>query len=100
MTTHKISPIALGLSLGTLWGASVLFMGLIAHFFIYGTPFVSAMGIVYLGYSTSITGSIIGGIIGFFDAFIGGVLVAWLYNKFSSCCEEKRTTKSRQHGSK
>jgi len=40
------------------------------------------MASVYLGYTPTVLGSIIGGIWGFVDAGIGGLLLAWLYNKF------------------
>lgn len=81
----KLSPLGLGLSLGVLWGLSMLFMGLAAYYYSYGKPFVEAISTLYIGYAPSIKGSILGGIIGFIDAFIMGVLIAWLYNLFSSC---------------
>jgi hypothetical protein len=90
MTTNKLNPMALGLSLGIMWGVSMLIMGLVAYYFMFGTPFVTAMGGIYVGYEPSITGSIIGGVIGFIDAFIGGLMIAWLYNCFSGCCSSKK----------
>lgn len=89
MTHCKISPLALGLALGIMWGVSVLLMGLVAFHFMYGTAFVSTMGALYVGYEASILGSVIGGLIGFVDAFIVGVIIAWLYNVFSGCCNKK-----------
>ncbi len=88
MTKCRLSPLAFGLSLGIIWGVSVLMMGLLAHYFAYGTEFVGAMGVVYIGYESSIVGSIIGGLFGFIDAFVGGALIAWLYNVFSGCCKK------------
>ncbi|MCP0914371.1 MULTISPECIES: bacteriophage holin [Legionella] len=82
MRYAKLSPLAFGLALGILWGLSMLIMGLIAYFFNYGDLFVTSMGTLYLGYNATIMGSIIGGVIGFIDAFIGGLIVAWLYNLF------------------
>jgi len=81
----RLSPVGLGLSLGVLWGLSILILGLLAYFHSYGKPFVEAMGVLYVGYEPSVQGSILGGIIGFVDAFITGVLIAWLYNLFSRC---------------
>ncbi|BCA94527.1 hypothetical protein TUM19329_08880 [Legionella antarctica] len=81
----RLSPVGLGLSLGVMWGLSVLILGLIAYFHSYGKPFVEAMGVLYIGYAPSIKGSILGGIIGFMDAFISGAVVAWLYNLFNRC---------------
>ncbi|MCH9755954.1 MAG: bacteriophage holin [Gammaproteobacteria bacterium] len=88
MTKHRLSPLAFGLSLGVIWGVSVLIMGLLAHYLSYGTEFVSAMGVVYIGYEPSIMGAVIGGIFGFIDALVGGALIAWLYNVFSGCCSK------------
>lgn len=84
----KISPVGLGMSLGVLWGVSLLGMGLMTYFYAYGKPFVDAMAMVYFGYEPSIQGSIIGGIMGLINGFITGFLIAWLYNRFScgSCC--------------
>ncbi|MDP3704899.1 MAG: bacteriophage holin [Legionellaceae bacterium] len=88
MTTAKckLSPVALGLALGVFWGLSILAMGLLASYFMYGTAFVTAMGNMYVGYEASVLGSVIGGFIGFVDAFIGGAIIGWLYNVFSGCC--------------
>ena len=96
MTHCRLSPLALGLAFGILWGVIVLVLGLIAHFIDYGTPFVSSMGTLYIGYGPSILGSIIGGLIGFVDAFIGGFIIAWLYNLFGGCkcVKTKETTKT------
>jgi hypothetical protein len=90
MNQYRLSPLALGLALGVMWGISILIMGLIAYHFTYGTAFVSTMGALYVGYEASIMGSFIGGLIGFVDAFIGGVIIAWLYNIFASCCHKKK----------
>ncbi|STX40356.1 Uncharacterised protein [Legionella donaldsonii] len=89
MTNCRLSPMALGLALGILWGISIFLMGIIAYYSSYGQPFVAAMGSLYVGYQPSILGSVIGGIIGFIDAFIGGVILAWLYNLFAHCCCKK-----------
>jgi len=37
---------------------------------------------LYIGYAATLLGSIIGAIWAFVDGFIGGVIVAWLYNAF------------------
>jgi hypothetical protein len=89
MTNCRLSPIALGLALGVLWGMSIFLMGLIAYYSTYGQPFVAAVSSLYVGYQPSILGSIIGGVIGLVDAFIGGVILAWLYNLFAHCCCKK-----------
>lgn len=88
MTTQKFKPMAFGLSLGILWGISVFFIGLLAYFYAYGRPFVDALSSLYLGYEPSIMGSLLGGAMGFIDAFITGVIFAWLYNCFSGMCNK------------
>ncbi len=82
MNHMKLSPVALGLAFGILWGISVLLLGLSTLFLGYGEIFVTSMGALYLGYEATIWGSLIGGIIGFVDAFITGLIIAWLYNLF------------------
>ncbi len=86
MTTKcRICPVSLGLSLGVMWGVSIAVMGLLAHFYMYGKPFVAAVGQLYIGYDPSIVGSLFGGFIGFVDAFVMGYVIAWLYNLFGHC---------------
>jgi hypothetical protein len=90
MATQKLKPLAWGLALGFLWGFSVFFMGLLAYICSYGKPFVEAMSTIYHGYEPSINGSILGGFMGFIDAFIAGVILAWLYNFFACLgCKKK-----------
>ena len=87
--TCRMSVKALGLAFGVLWGVSLLLMGLLAHFFDYGTPFVSGIGNLYIGYAPTIAGSFLGAVIGFIDGFICGAVLAWLYNCFGGCVCKK-----------
>ena len=77
----KLNVKAFGLSLGIVWGAAVFVMGIIAIFSSYSLPFVASLSKFYLGYRPTVPGSIIGAVWGFVDAGIGGVVIAWLYNK-------------------
>ena len=79
---NKLDPKAFGLALGILWGGSLIFMGLLAMTCSWAHPFVNGIGVKYIGYEISIVGALIGGLWGFIDAGLGGVLLAWLYNKF------------------
>jgi hypothetical protein len=79
----KLDVKALGLSLGITWGLSVILMGLICMMSGWGSSFVDAMGKFYVGYKPTLLGSLTGGILGFLDMGIGGVIIAWLYNKFA-----------------
>lgn len=88
MTTCRISSVSLGLAMGIVWGVSIFLMGVVATYYTYGKPFVATMGALYLGYEPSLLGSAIGGVIGFVDAFIGGIILGWLYNLFAHCCKK------------
>jgi hypothetical protein len=66
-----------------MWSASVFFLGIIAWLFGWGTDMVHLFGSFYIGYTPTLLGSIIGMVWGFADCFIGGVVIAWLYNLFA-----------------
>lgn len=86
MNKCRMSPFALGMALGLVWGLSLLIMGLVACYVDYGRPFVTSINTLYWGYEPTILGSFIGAGIGFVDAFIGGAIIAALYNCFCGCC--------------
>ena len=44
---------------------------------------ITLFEIIYIGYSYTPTGSVIGAIWGFFDWGIAGAIFAWLYNKIN-----------------
>ncbi|MFQ5904151.1 MAG: hypothetical protein ACE5JO_10715 [Candidatus Binatia bacterium] len=48
----------------------------------WGVALVEVMGSAYLGFQPNLTGSLIGGIWAFVDGAIGGIAIAWLYNRF------------------
>lgn len=79
---NKLNAKACGLAFGILWSAGVVIMGLLAMVGAWAKPFVDVLSYMYVGYSVSIVGILIGAVWGFADAFIGGFLFAWLYNKF------------------
>ena len=74
---------AFGLLIGVLWGLCVLGLGLTAKGSGRGGRLVKLLATVYRGYAPAWPGSLIGGLWGFFDGGIGGILIAWLYNKFA-----------------
>ncbi|EEZ79579.1 MAG: bacteriophage holin [Candidatus Thioglobus sp.] len=80
----KLNPKALALTLGTVWSLGILFVSvvsLMSQSYLHNvSDFLSTL---YLGYSLSFFGIIIGMIWAFFDAAIGGFVIAWLYNKLS-----------------
>ena len=65
---------------GIYWGLGFFFLGIMGHYG-WGTKVVDVLSSVYIGYSTTFIGAIIGGIWGFVDALIAGALFAWLYNR-------------------
>ena len=78
----KFSPNALGIAIGVLWAAYVLFCGITAMLG-WGIALVDAISSLYVGYGPSILGAVIGAIWGFVDGYIAGVVIAWLYNKLA-----------------
>jgi len=44
---------------------------------------VETISSVYIGFRSTPTGVLIGGLWGFLDGVIGGIIIAWLFNKFS-----------------
>ena len=79
----KLDVRAFGLALGIVWGIAVLLLGILAMLFNWGTVCVIALSTMYIGYKSTFLGSLVGGIWGFIDAGIAGVVIAWLYNKFA-----------------
>lgn len=78
-----------GLALGIVWGLGMFLLGLAAWLFNWGNAMVVLMSSLYLGYDATFVGSLLGGLWGFVDALIGGVIFAWLYNVMSTCCYKK-----------
>jgi hypothetical protein len=79
---NKLSPTALGIAIGVIWAAYVLFCGITAMFG-WGVALVDTISSLYVGYGPSILGAIIGAAWGFADGYIAGVVVAWVYNKLA-----------------
>lgn len=85
MNQCKISPLALGLSIGVLSGIMVIIVTLLA-LFLNGKPATLTMNNVALTYEFTILGSLIGGILAFIHGLIVGALIGGLYNCFLGCC--------------
>jgi hypothetical protein len=78
---NKLDVKALGLALGIFWGLYCIILGLVAMLCGYGTSLLEVIASYYIGYKPTLLGSLIGGIWGFIDGLICGVITAWLYNK-------------------
>ncbi|MCH7568614.1 MAG: bacteriophage holin [Nanoarchaeota archaeon] len=81
MPRSTLNTLNFGLALGITFGLGALFLGLTSWLFNYGTAWVELIGTVYIGYSTTLLGTIIGTIYAFVDGLIGGIVIAWFYNK-------------------
>ena len=79
----RINAKAFGAACGTLWGGSMVILGLIDAASTWGDAWGQQVASVYLGYTPTVLGAIIIGVWGYVTAGIWGVALAWLYNKFS-----------------
>ena len=79
----KLDVKAVGISVGIIWSLSVLILGLMAMWFGWGMAVAEILSSMYIGYEPTILGCVIGGLWGFADACIGGLVAAWLYNIIS-----------------
>ena len=79
----KLNARALAMSLGIIWGVALLVITIISLYSGYAAEFLSLVASFYPGYEVSIPGAVIGLIYAFIDGFIGGYLMAIIYNKFA-----------------
>jgi len=89
----RLHPFSLGMACGIAWGVGMFLTGIIALYFDIAKPFVDLFSSIYIGYDATWLGSAIGGLYGFVDAFIGAIIVAWIYNCFIKCCGKACKTK-------
>ncbi|MBT3350130.1 MAG: bacteriophage holin [Nitrospinaceae bacterium] len=76
----RLDPLRLGLAFGILWAFGVAFLACMARLFGWGVPVVEIIASVYIGFSITWAGLLAGVLWGLADGFIGGFLIAWLYN--------------------
>ena len=76
----KLHSFSFGLSLGLIWGISMLVLGWVGMETGLGVGFVETMRTIYIGYSATAKGFVWGGIWGFVHMFILGFIVAAIYN--------------------
>ncbi len=80
---QKLNATAFGLALGIIWAVFLFLVVLLSMYANWGNALVELMGSLYLGVNVSWTGALFALPWAFIDAFIGGFLVAWLYNKLA-----------------
>ena len=79
---QRLDTKSFGLAFGIMWSLGVFIISLISLLSeTYLHNVANSLGSVYLGYELNIIGIAIGMLWGFLDAFIGGFVIAWLYNK-------------------
>ena len=78
----KLRVQAFGLATGIVMGLFVFLLTLVSLWFGRGET-IDALVVPFPGFSRSIGGAIVGLIWGFVDGFIGGALLAWLYNRIA-----------------
>jgi hypothetical protein len=76
----ELNPLRLGVAGGIIWGLWLLILGLGATYANYATAAVTTLSSIYIGYGPTLTGSIMGFIDGFICAFVGLLLLGWVYN--------------------
>jgi hypothetical protein len=79
----KLRVVPMGLSLGVTWGGGIMLLGWMAALG-WGTRLVELFSSLYRGYAPTLTGGIVGGLWGFGDAFLAGLVMTTLYNAFAS----------------
>ena len=83
----RLRALPLALTLGIVWGAALLLMGIVTVYTDqYGHKFVEVCGSIYHGYGPGHGAAFIGLAWGFADAFIGTLIIVWLYRLICKCC--------------
>ena len=77
----KINVLALAVTLGFLWGVTIFLMTWWIIMFDGALTEPNLLGRLYRGYRITPAGSVIGLVWGLIDGFIGGAVIAWVYNK-------------------
>lgn len=78
----KLDIKAFAVACGITWGICVFCLALLTYFG-YASEFVELISSVYIGYKPGILGAVIGAFWGFVDAGIGGLVLAWIYNRIA-----------------
>lgn len=85
----KLNVKAFALTCGIVWGFGLFALTWWIIAFDGATHEVTLIGRLYRGYNISPIGSVFGLVYGFFDALVGGAIMAWLYNAIVGRSENK-----------
>jgi len=88
----KLRKRALGIAVGLVWGLSVMLGTWVLLLRDATGDTISKLSKIYIGYSYSWGGAVIGFVWGFVDGFIGGFLIAWIYNIANKSFSKSKTT--------
>lgn len=78
----RLGVLSLGVAIGATSAFFTLLIGITAGLFGWGMGVVIILSSLYIGYEPTLIGSITGAVWAFFDGFIGGAMIAILYNWF------------------
>jgi len=77
----KIHSLRLGVSLGIIWGFTMIVLAFLANKH-YGLPLFQSISKIYIGCNqNNFFSKILCGLIGFIDAFVLGFLIGFIYNR-------------------
>jgi len=82
-----LNPKALSLTCAIITGLGIFIVTWWVIIFEGASGDPTVIGVVYRGYNISALGSFIGLAWGFVDGMIGGLVFAWLYNRFAATAE-------------
>lgn len=85
----KLNIQAFAFACGILWGIGLFALTWWVIAFDGVTHEITMIGRLYRGYTISPLGSLLGLLYGFVDAFIGGAILAWLYNLIAGRNEKR-----------
>lgn len=78
----RLDPISFGLAIGVVAAVYIFLLGLAASVLGWGVGVAMALSSLFIGYGPTLVGSFAGAVWAFFDGFVAGALIAWLYNRF------------------
>jgi hypothetical protein len=76
--------LSLGAAVGITAATFIFLLGIFASLTGWGAPMAGALSSMFIGFGPSIAGAVAGAVWGFFDGFVAGAMIAWLYNRFTS----------------
>ena len=81
VTRATLGVLSLGVALGITNALIVFLLGITTALAGWGILVVQVLATLYIGYEPTLLGAITGAVWAFVDAFIVGILFAWIYNK-------------------